>query len=76
MIRKNQRPASHARCRDYQAGVDLNRNYGYKFAYDAQGSSNNECSEIFRGAHPFSEPETQAIRNFVSWHSDKKGKRD
>lgn len=38
-------------------GVDLNRNFGYKFGY---GSSNGkECAgEDYRGPAPFSEPET------------------
>ena len=43
-------------------GVDPNRNFGYKYAFDNLGSSNLGCSEEFRGAGAFSEPETQAIR--------------
>ena len=45
-------------------GVDLNRNFGYKWGYDNSGSSNNPSSDIFRGIEAFSEPETKAIRNF------------
>lgn len=45
-------------------GVDLNRNYGYGWGYDNIGSSNNPISEIYRGDTSFSEPETQAIRQF------------
>lgn len=47
-------------------GVDLNRNYGYKFGstYD-KGSSSDPCGEDYRGPYAFSEPETQAIRNLV-----------
>ena len=40
------------------AGVDLNRNYGYKFAYDDSGSSKDPCDETFRGVEAFSEKET------------------
>ena len=43
-------------------GVDLNRNFGYKWAFDNIGSSARGCSEEYRGTAAFSEPETQAIR--------------
>ena len=45
-------------------GVDLNRNYGYEWAYDDQGSSPNPSSDTYRGPGPFSEPETAAVRDF------------
>jgi len=46
-------------------GVDLNRNFsvGYR-------KSNNTSSNVHSGPHPFSEPETQAIKNFVDSHSN------
>ena len=44
-------------------GVDLNRNYGYSWGYDNQGSSSNPFSEVYRGAAAFSEPEAQAVRH-------------
>ncbi len=46
-------------------GVDLNRNYGYKWGYNNIGSSASPSSQTYRGTAPFSEPETQAIRDFV-----------
>ena len=46
-------------------GVDLNRNYSYYWGYDNQGSSNDGCNETYRGTSAFSEPESQAIRDFV-----------
>jgi carboxypeptidase T len=46
-------------------GVDLNRNFGYKWGYDNNGSSPDPCAETFRGASAFSEPETQAIRDLA-----------
>ncbi len=46
-------------------GVDLNRNYGYEWGYDDEGSSPYPFSDTYRGTGPFSEPETQAIRDFV-----------
>ncbi len=47
-------------------GVDLNRNYGYFWGYDNVGSSPNSSSDTYRGTAAFSEPETQAIRNFCN----------
>ena len=47
-------------------GVDLNRNYGYEWGYDNSGSSPNPGSNTYWGPAPFSEPETQAIRDFVN----------
>ena len=46
-------------------GVDLNRNYSYLWGYDEEGSSGEPLSETYRGASPFSEPETDALRRLV-----------
>lgn len=43
-------------------GVDLNRNYSYKWGLNNSGSSGNTASSTYRGPTPFSEPETQAIK--------------
>ncbi|WP_282796645.1 M14 family metallopeptidase [Streptomyces sp. CC224B] len=45
-------------------GVDLNRNFAYKWGYDNEGSSPRPSSETYRGAKPMSEPETRAIDRF------------
>ncbi|MFJ4845657.1 MULTISPECIES: M14 family zinc carboxypeptidase [unclassified Streptomyces] len=45
-------------------GVDLNRNFGYKWGYDDEGSSPSPASETYRGASPGSEPETKALDSF------------
>jgi hypothetical protein len=50
---------------DWIGGVDLNRNYDFQW----QGGSSNPQSEIYKGPAPFSEPETQAIRDLVSEHN-------
>jgi carboxypeptidase T len=49
-------------------GVDLNRNYGPMEYWDAAngGSSLSSSSETYRGTAPFSEPETQNIRDFLA----------
>lgn len=59
MFRKNRRNNG-----DGTYGVDLNRNYGYMWGYDNTGSSPNTSSDTYRGTGPFSEPETQAVRDF------------
>ncbi|MDZ4752982.1 MAG: M14 family zinc carboxypeptidase [Phycisphaerae bacterium] len=43
-------------------GVDLNRNWAYEWG--GEGASSNPSSETYRGPFPFSEPETQAMRDF------------
>jgi len=45
------------------AGVDLNRNFGYKWG--GKGSSRKHCSEVYRGPRAFSEPESRALRDFI-----------
>lgn len=45
-------------------GVDLNRNFGYKWGYDNEGSSPNQASETYRGPNASSEPETTALDAF------------
>ncbi|MBN1347823.1 zinc carboxypeptidase [candidate division KSB1 bacterium] len=52
----------------YYDGVDLNRNFGYAWGNN-NGSSPNPTSETYRGPAPFSEPENQAIRDFVIQHN-------
>jgi len=56
MWRKNRRSGD---------GVDLNRNWGYMWGYDNQGSSPNPYDETYRGPEAFSEPETQAVREYI-----------
>ncbi len=45
-------------------GVDLNRNFGYKWGYDNTGSSSSTGSDTYRGPSAFSEPEIKALRDF------------
>ena len=63
MWRKNRRDNG-----DGTYGVDLNRNFGYKWGYDNMGSSPYTSDETYRGIKDFSEPETQAIRDFCISH--------
>ena len=58
--RKNRQPNSGTTA----VGTDLNRNYDYRWAC-CGGSSGSKSSATYRGAKPFSAPETRAIRDFV-----------
>ncbi|MEO8068489.1 MAG: M14 family zinc carboxypeptidase [Flavobacteriales bacterium] len=64
MWRKNRRDNG-----DGTFGVDLNRNYGWLWGLDDIGSSPNTNSDVYRGTGPFSEPETQAMRDFSVQHA-------
>jgi len=59
--RKNRQPNPSS---DF-VGTDLNRNWGFKWGC-CGGSSDQFAIETYRGAAPFSAPETQALRNFVA----------
>ncbi|XP_055299554.1 carboxypeptidase B-like [Sitodiplosis mosellana] len=63
--RKNRSGGNTGRC----AGVDLNRNFGYKWG--GLGTSIDPCSEIFRGAKAFSELESAAVESFFKNTNEK-----
>ncbi|XP_063625628.1 uncharacterized protein LOC134797337 [Cydia splendana] len=44
-------------------GVDLNRNFS--FGWGCKGSSNDPKSPFYHGPHPFSEPESRAVRDML-----------
>ena len=50
-------------------GIDLNRNYSTNWGYDNIGSSPDAFQQTYRGPSAFSEPETQAMRDFSLQHS-------
>lgn len=61
--RKNRRANSNG-----TFGVDLNRNWGFQWGVTLPGGSggnNNPNSQTYWGTAPFSEPETQALRDLV-----------
>ncbi len=49
-------------------GVDLNRNYPYFWGYDNSGSSGSSYSDVYRGPSAGSEPEIQAMMDFIVGH--------
>ncbi|HEY6505585.1 MAG TPA: M14 family zinc carboxypeptidase, partial [Chitinophagaceae bacterium] len=69
--RKNRSPRVISTVTHY--GTDLNRNYGHKWAYShpgqlGQAGSNFAGNGYYRGTAPWSEAETQAIRNLCNSH--------
>ena len=61
MWRKNRRDNG-----DGKFGVDPNRNYGHHWG--EAGASSNTGSDTYRGPSAFSEPCTQAVRDFATKH--------
>jgi carboxypeptidase T len=61
MWRKNRQPNSGSSA----VGTDLNRNWAFQWGC-CGGSSGSFSSETYRGAAPFSAPETQRVRDFVN----------
>jgi len=64
MWRKNRRDNGVPDCE----GVDPNRNYGYMWGYNDDGSSHDPCEWNYRGDSAFSEPEIGAIRDLCENH--------
>lgn len=56
---------------DGTMGVDINRNYGYNWGYNDEGSSPLTNAETYRGTAPFSEPEIEMVREFTDAHQFK-----
>lgn len=52
-------------------GVDINRNYGFMWGMDNNGSSPSPSDETYRGPSAFSEPETQNMKQFIEEHNFK-----
>jgi hypothetical protein len=46
-------------------GIDPNRNYALLWGEDENGSSSFELDQTYRGSAPFSEPETQNVRELI-----------
>lgn len=65
MWRKNRNPNPGMFCE----GVDINRNFGFLWS-SGIGTSDNSCSDVFRGTEAFSEPETLNVRHLIQHHSE------
>lgn len=60
--RKTRRPIRLQQFGKFNFGTDLNRNYDFHW----QDASANPSKYTFRGDKPFSEPETRALRSYLS----------
>ena len=68
--RKNAR-YTDKRCGVADGGVDLNRNYDINWSMNnGAKKALSQCSELYPGKGPFSEPETQAMRDFLTKHKE------
>ncbi|XP_017086458.2 zinc carboxypeptidase [Drosophila eugracilis] len=65
MWRKTRQPSDISSC----VGVDPNRNYDSHWM-ENDGASSNPCAEDYGGPKPFSEPEIQAMSDYVSGVKD------
>uniref|UniRef100_UPI002604A818 M14 family metallopeptidase n=1 Tax=uncultured Psychroserpens sp. TaxID=255436 RepID=UPI002604A818 len=66
--RKNCRPNTGSTSNSTATrGVDVNRNFDYLWGADGDSSGSNDIpsSDTYRGPAPFSEPESQILRDFV-----------
>ena len=80
MWRKNRRPVGTSQTQNYgwdrcDYGVDPNRNFPVAFN-SPQGSSSNPCDDSYHGSKPFSEAESQAVRNGIRILQRKYGKKN
>ncbi|KAM9334411.1 carboxypeptidase B2 [Symphorus nematophorus] len=64
MWRKNRSVSRSTGC----VGVDLNRNFDANWC--TEGASSDPCTEIYCGEFPESEPESQAVADFLRLHKD------
>ena len=53
----------------FDGGVDLNRNYGFKFGVGNSAPAEGK-GDTFRGPSAFSEPETRAMRDWITSKKD------
>ncbi|XP_055837041.1 zinc carboxypeptidase-like [Episyrphus balteatus] len=66
MWRKSRQPVSGSNC----MGADINRNFDSHWMENG-GALSDPCAETFGGPKPFSEPEAQALADFVTNIQDK-----
>ncbi len=75
LLHRKNTNANH--CAGGSVGVDLNRNFAFFWNTTPDGSSGDDCSEVYRGSAPESEPETQAVSNYIrSLFPDARGPND
>eukprot|EP00580_Thalassiosira_gravida_P007911 CAMPEP_0201634714 /NCGR_PEP_ID=MMETSP0493-20130528/7532_1 /ASSEMBLY_ACC=CAM_ASM_000838 /TAXON_ID=420259 /ORGANISM="Thalassiosira gravida, Strain GMp14c1" /LENGTH=763 /DNA_ID=CAMNT_0048106595 /DNA_START=92 /DNA_END=2383 /DNA_ORIENTATION=+ len=75
--RKNQNPDNgRGNCKADEIGVDLNRNFGFRWG-DQDGASDDRCDSTYHGRGPGSEPETRAVVDYAKEiFPEEQGRRD
>lgn len=63
-FRRKNMNGDESQCEPGASGVDLNRNFPFMWGLDT-GSSDNPCTQNYRGRSPASEPEVQAIIEYA-----------
>ena len=65
-------PGQQEKCGNTNGGVDLNRNYDVMFneVDEMALAGDSMCNDQFNGNAPFSEPETRAMRDFLTAEKD------
>ncbi len=66
MWRKNRRINNASTC----IGVDLNRNFDFLWQFTIGQTSSNPCSDTYKGASAFSEPETRNVRYLLDTYKN------
>ena len=61
-------PGNLGQCGEENSGVDLNRNYGINWEKENLKNNTELCGDYWPGDQAFSEPESRALRDFVSTH--------
>ena len=64
--RKNMNPSNSGTCGEENSGVDLNRNWGIDWAPANVKNKTELCGDFWPGDEAFSEPESRALRDFIS----------
>ncbi len=64
--RKNRRVNAGTSC----MGVDLNRNFDFLWQFTIGQTSSNPCSDTYKGASAFSEPETRNVRHLLDTYTN------
>jgi hypothetical protein len=60
-------------CSANNYGIDLNRNFPYRWNGTSGGSSGDPCAGTYRGPRPMSEPETNALLRYAAGTPDSSG---
>ena len=64
--RKNMNPSNSGTCGEENSGVDLNRNWGIDWPPASVKNKTELCGDFWPGDEAFSEPESRALRDFIS----------